>query len=115
MAYSPFVDGEAWMSPDEFVSTCRAKARRNPKLGGRVAEMAALNFELRAYASHVFRDEVIEIVAEAEPMRALLVRDRETGTPVVWVNNQGTIVRYLDEVKSLVEYVKGSELWSVQS
>ncbi len=109
MAHPPEVSGPARgqnVNQDEFVANCRVLARRNNKMGGRIASLAAMSFDLRDYASHVYRDEVVEIVAEAEPMKAVLVRVRETGTPVVWVNGKGVIVRWDEEANTLFEHVQ---------
>ena len=93
------------MEPKQFLEECwtviRAKGKDNPE----AARRAQFGWGLKAQGARVFRDKQIEIVAEAEPSKRILVTNLAFRNPVVCTDSDGKPFRWHGEYVHLASHV----------
>ena len=92
--------------PDRFIADCwdivRGLGRDDPKAAAR----AQMGWGLRSAGALVYRDGLIEIVAEAVPSKRILVMKRATNNPILCTDKAGLPFRWHGETSGVAAHVR---------
>jgi hypothetical protein len=89
-----------------FLAACWVIIRKLGKENVSAAARAECSWGLKAEGAQVYADDVVEIVAEAEPSERILVTKLDNKNPVVCTNLDGYPYRWHAETHLITSHVK---------
>ncbi len=93
--------------PDQatFLADCWAVVRARGKEDPKIATRAEVAWGIAAEGASCYRDKIVEIVAEADPSKRLLVTRLETNTPVLCTDKTGHPYRWHGDAYRVLRHV----------
>lgn len=94
------------MEPDKFIADCWDIVRAIGRDDRKAALRAQVGWGLRADGALCYRDDLIEIIAEAVPSKRILVTKRATNNPVLCTDKAGHPFRWHGETTHIAAHVR---------
>lgn len=91
--------------PKKFLAECWEIVRAIGKEDTLAAMKAQVGWGMKAEGAKVYRDKLIEIVAEAEPSKRILVTKLDNHNPIVCTDKDGETFRWHGEYSRLLAHV----------
>jgi hypothetical protein len=93
--------------PKKFMAQCWTIVRKLGKEDTLAARRAQVGWGLIAEEAMVYRDKIIEIVAEKEPSKRILVVKLDNHNPIVCTDKDGAPFRWHGEYARINAHVQG--------
>lgn len=91
---------------EEFLTNCWKVIRAHGREDAPIALRAQVAWGLKAKGATCYRDALVEIVAEAQPSKRILVTKRQTNVPVVCTGSDGEPFRWHGEYKMIAGHIR---------